>query len=156
MRYSESMRFVAESLIRATPERVFAFHELPDAFERLTPAWAGTRILEHARSLAVGSRTIVKLRVAPFVWIRSEFVHTACDPPARFVDEQARGPFRSWRHQHVMTPVEEGTRLSDVIDFEPPLGIAGRWLAPLVILIRLRKLFAYRHEVTRAWCERGG
>lgn len=149
------MRFVAESIIRAAPERVFAFHELPDAFERLTPAWAGTRAVEPARTLAVGSRTIVKLRVVPFVWIHSEFVHTACERPALFVDEQARGPFRNWRHQHLMTRVGDGTRLSDVIDFEPPLGIAGRWLAPVAILIRLRKLFTYRHEVTRVWCERG-
>jgi len=33
------MRFTKESVIRATPERVFAFHELPDAFERLMPPW---------------------------------------------------------------------------------------------------------------------
>jgi ligand-binding SRPBCC domain-containing protein len=149
------MRFVAESLIRATPERVFAFHALPDALERLTPAWAGSRVIEHARSLAVGARTISEIRVAPFVWMRLDAVHVVCDPPSLFVDEQVRGPFRSWRHQHVMTGVEGGTRLQDIIDFEPPFGILGRLFVPIVILPRLRKLFAYRHGVTRVWCEGG-
>jgi len=147
------MRFVAESVIAAPPERVFAFHALPDALERLTPPWAGSRVIEQARSLEVGARTIGEIRVAPFVWIRSEFVHRVCEPPSLFVDEQVRGPFRAWRHQHVMTVVEGGTRLQDVIDLEPPFGILGRWLAPVVILPRLRRLFAYRHEVTRAWCQ---
>ena len=132
---------------------MFAFHELPDAFRRLTPSWAQTRVVEHARSLAVGSRTIVKIRVAPLVWLRGEFVHTVCERPWLFVDEQARGPFRRWRHRHVMLPAEGGTRLRDEIEFEPPLGPVGRAFAPALVLPRLRKLFAYRHEVTRAWCE---
>ncbi|HYC93458.1 MAG TPA: SRPBCC family protein [Thermoanaerobaculia bacterium] len=147
------MRFVAESIIRATPERVFAFHALPDALERLTPPWAGSRVLAHARSLEVGARTLGEIRVAPFVWIRSEFEHVACEPPHRFVDEQRRGPFRSWRHEHRMTSVEGGTKLVDVIDFESPFGFIGRALAPMVILPRLKRLFSSRHEVTRAWCE---
>jgi hypothetical protein len=49
--------------------------------------------------------------------------------------------------------VEGGTLLRDVITFEPPFGWVGRALAPLIIMPRLRKLFAYRHEVTRAWCQ---
>jgi ligand-binding SRPBCC domain-containing protein len=147
------MRFVAESLIRASPERVFAFHELPDALERLTPRWAGSRVIEHAPSLGVGSRTICDIRVAPLIWIRAELVHTACERPARFVDEQVRGPFRSWRHEHVVVPAEDGARLVDIVDVDPPFGFVGRALAPLLIRPRLRRLFAYRHDVTRAWCE---
>ncbi len=147
------MRFVAESLIRASQERVFAFHELPDALERLTPRWAGSRVVEHAPTLRVGARTVCDIRVAPWVWVRTELVHTACERPARFVDEQVRGPFRKWRHEHLVTPANGGARLTDVVEVEPPFGVLGRVLAPVLILPRLRRLFAYRHEATRAWCE---
>jgi len=143
------MQFIARSVIRATPERVFAFHELPDALERLTPAWAGSRIIQSPSSLDAGARSIVEIRVAPFVWVRTELMHVVYEPPALFVDEQVRGPFKSWRHQHRFTKFENGTELADVIDFEPPLGL----ITPLIILPRLRRLFAYRHDVTRAWCE---
>jgi ligand-binding SRPBCC domain-containing protein len=152
---SAIVQFVAESLIRATPERVFAFHELPDALVRLTPPWAGSRVIAHAPTVGVGSRTICDIRVAPLVWVRTELVHTACDRPRMFVDEQVRGPFRLWRHQHIVEPADGGAILRDVIDVEPPFGFLGRALAPLLILPRLRKLFAYRHEATRAWCEPG-
>ncbi len=147
------MQFIAETIIRTTPERLFAFHELPDALARLTPPWEHSRIVQSAVSLRPGSRTVVDVRVAPLVWIRTEALHTVYDPPRLFEDELVKGPFRRWRHRHVIAPDGAGSRLTDSIEFEPPLGVAGRWVAPWLILPRLRRLFAYRHEVTRVWCE---
>ena len=40
------VRFVKESVIEASAERVFAFHEAPDAFERLQPPWQKTEIVQ--------------------------------------------------------------------------------------------------------------
>lgn len=147
------MKFIAESLIRASTERVFAFHELPDALTRLTPQWIDARVISNPASLNPGSRAVIDIRIAPFVRMRTEAVHTLYEPPFLFEDQQLKGPFRIWRHRHIFTPEAMGTRLTDSIELEPPFGIVGRWLAPLLILPRLRKLFAYRHEVTRAWCE---
>jgi ligand-binding SRPBCC domain-containing protein len=149
------VQFLAESVIRTTPERLFAFHELPDALSRLMPPSEHTRVIQLPRSLRPGERAIVAVRIAPFVWIETEAVHTAYDPPWLFEDQQVRGAFRSWHHRHVITPDPHGARLRDEIDFIPPFGLLGRLAAPLVILPRLRKMFAYRHAVTRAWCEAG-
>ena len=143
------MRFTAETIIRATPERVFAFHELPDALARLTPPWAGVRILSATSSTEVGSRSVVKLRVAPLVWIRAEYVHVRREPPFYFEDRQVRGAFRSWTHRHIIEPHPKGARLIDDVEFEPPLPGVARFF----ILPRLRRIFAWRHEATRAWCE---
>ena len=148
------MRFVKESLIRAAPERVFAFHELPDARARLTPPWERSRVLSAAPDLRVGSRAVIETRLfglIPVCWVA---VHTAYDPPRMFEDVQVSGPFRSWAHRHTFTPHENGSLLRDEIEFEPPLGPLGRLASPLVIGPRLRRLFDYRHEVTREWCER--
>ena len=79
--------------------------------------------------------------------------HTAYDPPRSFEDVQERGPFRRWRHRHVVEPHPQGATLRDEIDYEPPLGPLGRLAEPFLIKPRLRKLFDYRHAVTRAWCE---
>jgi ligand-binding SRPBCC domain-containing protein len=148
------MQFIATTLIEAPPERVFAFHELPDAVARLTPQWIRARVLAQPASLRPGTRTILDIRIAPFLWIRNEAVHTIYEPPFLFADRQERGPFRSWTHRHDIAPEGKSSRLTDTIELEPPFGILGRAFAPLLILPRLRKLFAYRHEVTRQWCER--
>jgi ligand-binding SRPBCC domain-containing protein len=150
------MTFVRESIIRATPERVFAFHELPDALERLTPEWEQARVVEAARSLQVGSRAVVETRIFGVVPVRWVAEHTAYDPPRMFEDVQVRGPFRSWRHRHLVEPHAEGAILRDEIEYAPPLGILGRLVSPLLIEPRLKRLFEYRHRVTREWCEGRG
>jgi ligand-binding SRPBCC domain-containing protein len=148
------MMFVKESIIQATQERVFAFHELPDALRRLTPPWEHARILEHAPSLHTGARTIIETRLLGIVPVRWVAEHTLYDPPRAFEDVQRSGPFRSWRHRHLIEPHGDGAVLRDEIEYEPPLGPLGRLMSPLLVEPRLRKLFDYRHSVTREWCER--
>ena len=145
--------FVKESLIRATPERVFAFHEQPRALELLTPPWERARVVRAARISEVGSAAIVETRLFRVVPVRWVARHTVYDPPRAFEDVQERGPFRRWRHRHVVAPHPEGATLRDEIEYEPPLGPLGRLAAPFVVRPRLKKLFDYRHEVTRRWCE---
>lgn len=147
------MRFVKESVIHATPERVFAFHELPDAFARLMPPWENSRIIEAAPNLQPGARAIVETRIFGLFKARWLSLHTVYNPPHMFEDVQTSGPFHSWRHRHVVESHEEGAVLRDEIEYEPPLGFLGRLAAPFVVIPRLKKLLDYRHEITRQWCE---
>lgn len=143
------MRFVAKSVIRTTPERLFAFHELPDAVDRLMPPWERARVIERAPDLRPGRRAAASIRVALWFSMRIESLHTVYDPPHRFEDVQTRGPFRRWHHRHIIEPHPDGAVLIDDIEFEPPVAFVSGWFVER----RLRRLFAYRHRVTREWCE---
>jgi ligand-binding SRPBCC domain-containing protein len=147
------MRFVRESLIRATPECVFAFHEHPDALKKLMPPWESAKVVQQADISQIGARTIVEAQV--FGPIKSRWIsqHTIYEPPRLFEDIQLKGPFRRWRHRHIVTPHAHGAVLRDEIDYEPPMGFLGRLLAPLLIQRRLSRLFDYRHRITRISCE---
>jgi ligand-binding SRPBCC domain-containing protein len=147
------MDFVKESLIRARPERVFAFHELPDALARLTPPWERARVLQPALISRVGSVAIIETRLFGLVPVRWEAKHTAYDPPRMFEDVQVSGPFKLWIHRHIVEPRGDDAVLRDEIKYEPPFGFIGRAFAPLLIVPRLRRLFDYRHQVTQEWCE---
>ena len=147
------MRFVQQSLIRTTPERVFEFHEQPDVLTMLLPPWETARVIKAARISDVGSEAIVETGVFGPIKMRWVARHTRYDPPRMFEDIQIKGPFRTFRHRHIVEAHADGAILRDEIDYEPPLGFLGRALAPLLIEGRLRKLFDYRHEVTRQWCE---
>ena len=147
------MRFVKESVIRATPERVFAFHEQPNVLSLLMPPWESARVIQTARISEVGAQAIIEARVLGPITARWVAQHTVYEPPHRFEDVQVKGPFRSWRHRHIVEPEMNGAILRDEIDYEAPLGFLGCAVAPLVIQRRLEKLFNYRHEVTRRWCE---
>lgn len=147
------MKFVKESIIRAAPERVFSFHQLPDAFERLIPPWEKVKVLQKADISQIGSRTIIEAKLFRLFRTRWVAEHTRYEPPRMFEDVQVSGPFKSWRHQHIVLPHEEGAVLVDEIDFEPPGSIFGKSVAPFFVVSKLEKMFAYRHEVTRQWCE---
>jgi ligand-binding SRPBCC domain-containing protein len=85
-----------------------------------------------------------RLRVhgLPMRW-RSEI--TVWEPPNRFVDEQRRGPYRHWRHEHTFADKDGGTLMLDRIEYAVP----GWLLEPLVnrwfVAPDLRKIFAHRN-----------
>lgn len=145
--------FIKESVIRASPERVFAFHELPDALQRLTPPWASAHIIQAAADIKVGSRAIIETRIFGLFTTRWVAEHTVYDPPHMFEDVQIAGPFRSWRHRHLIKVNATGAILRDEIEYEPPFSFIGHLAAPFLIVPRLQQLFDYRHTVTREWCE---
>ena len=147
------MNFIRESLIHASPERVFAFHELPDVFERLMPPWENSRIIQSAPNLLPGATAIIETRILGLIPARWEARHTVYEPPHLFEDVQVKGPFRKWRHRHRIEPHAEGAILRDEIEYEPPLGLLGRLASPFMVEPRLRRLFEYRHRITREWCE---
>lgn len=147
------MRFVKESIIKAAPERVFAFHELPDALERLTPPWENVKVIQKADISETGAQAIIEMKILglfPAKWIAE---HTKYEPPRMFEDVQISGPFKSWRHQHIIKPHVDGACLRDEIEFEPPFRIFGEIAAPFAIVPKLEKMFEYRHRVTKDWCE---
>jgi ligand-binding SRPBCC domain-containing protein len=145
--------FVKESIIRAAPERVFAFHRLPDAFERLIPPWEKVKVLQKADISEIGSRTIIESRLFGFFKVKWVAEHTRYEPPRLFEDVQISGPFKKWRHRHIVLPHAEGAVLRDEIEYEPPGSIIGKAIAPAIVEAKLERMFAYRHEVTRKWCE---
>ena len=145
--------FIKESIFHALPERVFRFHELPDALQRLTPPWESAHIVQPAPDLKIGSRAIIETRILGLIPVRWVAEHTEYDPPHMFVDVQVEGPFRRWRHRHIIDQHQAGAVLRDEIEYEPPLGFIGQLAAPFIIVPRLEKVFEYRHRVTREWCE---
>jgi ligand-binding SRPBCC domain-containing protein len=70
---------------------------------------------------------------------------TEWDRPHRFVDEQRKGPFKSFRHEHRFEPDEQGSLLRDLVEFEAPLGVLGRAVERLVLGRYLRRLIDVRN-----------
>ena len=147
------MRFVKESRIAAPPEQVFAFHESAGVLQRLTPPWERVEVKEGGGSFRPGSQVVLKTWIGPIPmkWVAE---HTEYDPPRLFADIQRSGPFASWYHRHwFLDDGQGGTLLRDEVDYEPPLGAIGRWMAGGFLESKLQRLFNYRHEVTKRFVE---
>jgi ligand-binding SRPBCC domain-containing protein len=140
-------RLVFDSYICAPPASVFAFHERADAFRLLTPWWSGARVIRPAVSLEPGQRALLCLGCGPLA-IEWEALHETYEPSTCFVESQVCGPFKFWRHRHLILPAAAGgARLRDELEYELPGGILAPFL-DLPVRLFLGRLFAYRHAVT--------
>jgi uncharacterized protein (TIGR01777 family) len=147
--------FNKESFYPVTARELFEFHERPDAFELLTPPSSGVEVLSTASTLAP-SDDVVRFAV-PFLFFKLAFenVHTDYRPYELFADEQRRGLFRSWRHEHRFHEggwgPAVGSRMQDRIELAHPL-------LPLFLPFvkhRLERMFEHRHRITGAEVGRG-
>ncbi len=129
--------------LNAPLEEVFDFFSRAENLEALTPAMLKFRIvtpvpIEMKEGALIDYR--LRLRGLPMRW-RSEI--TGWDPPNRFVDEQRKGPYRWWHHEHCFTAKDGGTLVLDEVKYNLLGGrLVNRWfVAP-----DLERIFRFRHE----------
>lgn len=138
--------FTATTWVPRPLDEVFAFFGDAQNLDRITPPWLHFRTLTPAPLVMQAGTHIdyrLRLRRIPLRW-RSAI--TVWEPPHRFVDEQLRGPYKLWIHEHTFHEENGGTRLHDHITYAVP----GGWLAPLVqswlVGPDIARIFTYRQQ----------
>ena len=145
----QTRQFVRRSRIAAPVERVFHWHELPGAFEKLVPPGEPVHLLAHIGGIRDGAR--VELSIGPPLFrLRWVAEHSGYIENRKFIDTQVRGPFARWEHTHIFEANgPDACYLEDRIAYELPLGFLVGWLFGGLIERKLERLFEYRHQVTR-------
>jgi ligand-binding SRPBCC domain-containing protein len=123
---------------------VFAFFSDAFQLEALTPVWLRFSVLT-PRPIQIQRGTLIdyRLRVRGLP-IRWQSRISEWEPPVRFVDEQIRGPYRFWHHEHVFEPCAGGTLCRDIVDYSV---YGGAVMNTLFVGRDLLKIFAYRRQV---------
>ena len=136
-----------ETLIAAPVGDVFDLSLSVDAHTSSMSA-SGERVVGGVASGAMALGDTVTWRARHFgVAFRMTSAITAYDRPVRFVDEQVRGPFAAWWHEHGFTDAGDGrTLMVDVVRFRSPLGPLGRLVDAVVLERYLTRLLRERNE----------
>lgn len=127
-------------------EETFAFFENPHHLARITPPWLGLAIRSEQRLVMRAGLEIdytIRWLGLPVAW---KTVIREYEPPFRFVDEQAKGPYRYWRHTHTFEERPAGTLVLDHVAYELPFGGLGRLAHRLVVHKQLWGIFLYRRQ----------
>lgn len=125
---------------------VFAFFADAGNLEAITPPWLAFRITTPTPiDLKPGALIDYRLRLhgVPFRW---RTLISDWDPPHRFVDEQVKGPYSLWRHEHVFEEAEGGTWITDRVEYS---HFGGRLVNRLLVRPDLDRIFAYRKQRTK-------
>lgn len=135
-----------ETLIAAPIERCFSLSLSIDAHtQSMGPS--GEQAIAGVTSGEIGPGQSVTWRAHHFgVPLRMTSLISEYERPSRFVDEQTRGPFARWWHEHRFEALGHQTRMTDRIEFEAPLGFLGK-IAERVVLERYMKRLIMRRNL---------
>ncbi len=85
--------------------------------------------------------TVSPLFNIPMHWV-TEITHV--HEPHFFVDEQRKGPYKMWHHQHHFKEVDGGVEMTDILHYEIPFGFIGNFLNKLFIEKKIKEIFEFR------------
>ena len=141
--FSSSGRLSARTVLAADRSSVFAFFSDAANLGVITPREMHFRI-RSAVPIVMAEGTLIDYTIRvwgiPLTW-RTRIV--SWDPPHGFVDEQLRGPYRTWVHTHRFTDGANGTVMEDEVTWSLPFGWLGRLANPLVRR-QVERIFAFR------------
>ena len=146
--------FELQTLIKTTPAKAFAASLDIDAHLASMEGSGETAIAGvTSGQIGLGETVTWKARHFGIVWRMTSKI-TALEEPHRFVDEQVRGPFKTFRHEHLFHADPVGTRMVDRIQFDAPFGPLGDLTEKIVLGRYLPKLITERNEYLRSELER--
>jgi len=75
--------------------------------------------------------------------------------PNFFIDEMQKGDFKSLKHEHHFKKIDNGTIMIDILNFESPYGIIGKWFNKIYLKNILQKFIVQRNIVIKDYAETG-
>jgi ligand-binding SRPBCC domain-containing protein len=79
----------------------------------------------------------------PLTWV-TEITHISEN--RYFIDEQRKGPYRLWHHEHHFREVEGGVQMTDILHYDVGKGPFGRIASWLFVDKRVKEIFEFREK----------
>ncbi len=134
--------------IPASMEEVWKLISDPANLSLITPADMRFRVISVEKVNTIYPGQFIEYKVSPLFRIPLYWKTEIMDVKKEelFIDEQRKGPYRLWRHEHYFKAIPGGVEMRDLVKYENPFGIFGRWANSLLVRKKLLQLFHYRYR----------
>ena len=137
-----------EQRINTDIDNLWKFISSPKNLSKITPSYMDFKILSKIPD-EMYEGLIISYTVKPILGVKMNWVTeiTHIKDKKYFVDEQRKGPYKMWHHEHILIKTDNGIIMKDIISYIPPFGILGKILNILFIKRQVKGIFKYRTEV---------
>jgi len=142
MRRFEYIQFVPASL-----DVVWDFFSSPSNLSKITPPEMGF-IITSPPQTEMYAGMIITYKVSPALGFKLDWVTeiTQVNDKKFFIDEQRRGPYSIWHHEHHFKEVEGGVEMHDILSYQVPFGFLGSIADLVFVKNKVKQIFSYREK----------
>lgn len=88
------------------------------------------------------------------IYLKHQSIISEMDFPTYFVDEQLKGHFKNFKHQHFFIKKENLTIMTDILEYETPFGFFGKLFNRLLLKNHLTKFIQNRNKIIKQITEK--
>jgi ligand-binding SRPBCC domain-containing protein len=135
------------TIINRPLSEVFDYFSKAENLNSLTPPELNFSILTPLPIEMYSGRLIdykIELMGISFKW-KTEI--TEWVPNQKFVDQQLKGPYKIWHHQHIFKDLGDKTEMTDIITYQSIGWIFAPFIHWLFVDQKVKEIFAYREKV---------
>ena len=131
-----------EQRINTDIDNLWKFISSPKNLSKITPSYMDFKILSKIPD-EMYEGLIISYTVKPILGVKMNWVTeiTHIKDKKYFVDEQRKGPYKMWHHEHILIKTDNGIIMKDIISYIPPFGILGKILNILFIKRQAKTIF---------------
>jgi len=120
----------------------------PENLKLITPPYLSYKMLSRSDAGEMYPGMILSYKVSPVLNIDIKWATeiTQVKEQKYFIDNQIKGPYKIWHHEHHFKEIENGTEMRDILYYEMPYGILGKLIHKIFIRKRVKKIFNYRYK----------
>lgn len=141
-------RIIKEQRLNASLPQVWRFFSNPANLQRITPTSMRFRVTSGELPDKIYPGQIITYKLSPLLSIPLFWMTeiTQVVPQKFFVDEQRRGPYSMWHHEHHFKEVEGGVIMCDIVYYQLPFGLIGTIAHWLLVRKQIADVFEFRRK----------
>lgn len=134
--------------IPASLKETWDFFSSPQNLDTITPDDMAFKTISKSGSEKIYPGQIIEYKVSPILRIPLYWMTeiTEIEEEKFFIDEQRKGPYAVWHHEHHFKEIEGGVEMIDIVDYKNPFGFIGEIANSVFVKRQLKKIFEYRFQ----------
>lgn len=131
--------------IKSDLQTCWKYFSAPANLHVITPDYIDFKVLSSVPEVMYEG-LIIRYTICPILGIPLKWISeiTVIKDELYFVDDQRKGPYKLWHHEHHFKEVEGGVEMTDIVSYSLPFGVLGRFVHWLFVKKQLESIFDYR------------